>query len=77
MLIVSNAYGKIIIGGFTPSVGHPDQEEKDFPFQMIAYIKDPKMEGLEAVPAALYFTEGDTEMEGELMAILETVKKLP
>ncbi len=76
MLVISGAKGKIIIGGFIPSVGHPDPEEKDFPFQMITYSKDPKSE-LDAVPAALYYQQGDESTKGELLTIFKTVKKLP
>lgn len=76
MLVISGPDGKIIIGGFTPSVGHPDAEEKDFPFQMIAYSKDPKMEP-SAIPAALYCRNGDETTKEELLTILKTVKNLP
>lgn len=76
MLIILGENGKIIIGGFTPSVGHPDPEEKDFPFQMITYSKDPKMEP-GAIPAALYYRHGDDSTKEELLTILKTVKNLP
>lgn len=77
MLIISGVNGKIIIGGFTPSVGHPDPEEKDFPFQMITYSADPKMEHNNAIPAALYYQHEDQSTKEELLTILKTVKKLP
>lgn len=78
MLVISGPDGKIIIGGFTPSVGHPDPEEKDFPFQMITYSKDPKMEP-GAIPAALYYRHGDKykSTKEELLTIFKTVKNLP
>ena len=76
MLIISGANGKIIIGGFTPSIGQPDPEEKDFPYQMIAYSKDSKMEP-GAIPAALYYRHGDETTKEELFTILKTVKNLP
>lgn len=77
MLIISGINGKIIIGGFTPSIGHPDPEEKDFPFQMITYSADPKMEHDIAIPAALYYQHGDDTTKEELLTILKTVKNLP
>ncbi len=73
MLVISGLNGKIIIGGFTPSVGHPDPEEKDFPYQMITYSKDPKIEP-SAIPAALYYQNGDETTKEELLTILKTVK---
>lgn len=76
MLIISGTNGKIIIGGFTPSVGHPDPEEKDFPFQMITYSKDPKMES-SAIPAALYYKHEDESTKKELLTIFKTVKNVP
>lgn len=76
MLVISGSDGKIIIGGFTTSVGHPDPEEKDFPFQMITYSKDPKMEP-GAIPAALYHRHGDESTKEELLTIFKTVKNLP
>lgn len=76
MLIISGANGKIIIGGFNTSVGHPDPEEKDFPFQLITYSKDPKMEP-GAIPAALYYKNGDESTKEELLRINQTVKNLP
>ena len=78
MLVVSGPDGKIIIGGFTPSVGHPDPEEKDFPFQLITYSKDPKSER-GGIPAALYYRHGDKykSTKEELLTIFNSVKKLP
>lgn len=76
MLIVSGPNGKIIIGGFTPSVGYPDPEEKDFSFQIITYSKDPKTEP-DAIPAALYYRYGDESSKEELLTIFKTVKNLP
>lgn len=72
MVIVSNSDGKIIIGGFKPSVGHPEANENQVVFQKISYNKDPKSE-LDAIPAALYYRNGDTKIENELKTILETV----
>ncbi len=76
MLIILGVKGKIIIGGFIPSVGQPDPEEKDFAYQMIAYSKDPKMES-GAIPAALYYKNGDESTKEELLTILKTAKNLP
>ena len=66
--------GKIIIGGFLPAQGHPDPKETHFPFQMISYSADPKMEHDLAIAAALYFQHGDEETKEELLKILASVK---
>ncbi len=73
-LIISGNKGKIIIGGFTPSVGHPIADEGAIVFQSIAYSKDPKSEP-GAVPAALYYKNGDINTKDELLKILKTYKK--
>ncbi|MFA6514299.1 MAG: hypothetical protein WCT50_03375 [Patescibacteria group bacterium] len=74
MLIVSSVNGKIIIGGFKPSVGYPEADEKVFPFREIMYTENPKLNA-DAIPAALYYIYGDTKTKTELSEILKTVKK--
>ena len=75
MLVLSSTTGKIIIGGFLPSVGYPEADKKDFPFRSITYTKDKTEAG--AIPTALYYTYGDTKTETELLEILKTVNNLP
>jgi hypothetical protein len=73
MLIISGPSGKIIIGGFKPSAGHPEADEQEIVFQKIMY-KDKFDPGLP--PAALYYRHGDLKTESELVEILQTVKSL-
>ena len=75
MLIVLGPKGKIIIGGFRPSVGQPDPEEKDFPYQGISYSGDPKADP-NSIPASLYYRQGDESTMNELSSILKSAKKI-
>lgn len=75
MLIVSNKDGKVAIGGFRPSVGHPLLDDKNLVFQKIVYTKDALDPG--SIPVALYYRRGHVEMEAELMQIVKTVTPLP
>ncbi|MBU0661145.1 hypothetical protein KKG22_03110 [Patescibacteria group bacterium] len=74
MLVVLGEKGKVIIGGFEPSVGHPDPEEVHFLFQGIWYNKDPKMEVDRGVPSAVYYAHGDEETQKEIRQIVGSIE---
>ena len=71
MAIASNKQGKIVIGGFKPSIGHPLVDEKPIVFQKIVYTQD--LSDPKTLPTALYYRTGDKKAETELMGILKTV----
>ena len=77
MLIVASADGKIIIGGFVPSVGRPQADDGDITFKSVSYSADKMLAPESAVAAALYYRNNDTKTETELREILKTVKRLP
>ncbi len=71
--MITSDHGKLIVGGFVPSVGHPVPDDGDIRFQKITYTADPKMDAA-AQPVALYYRNGDTVTEKELEDILAALK---
>ncbi len=69
-LVIKNPKGKIMIGGFVPSVGMP--LDKQFgQAKIIMYSKD-KADG--GIPAALFYAFGDEIIKNQLIGILKTIR---